>query len=110
MSGASPVNSQANFGDMRSAGEQFQHALQECQKIQNAIDTTKTSLGTNFYGDENSSATAFFGKFTLWQQDFDLVKGALARMVLELADATSNYEKQEDLNKEIAGAIAAQLS
>jgi hypothetical protein len=110
MSEASPINSQANFADMRAAGEQFQNALEECQRIQGAVDGTKTSLARSYYGDENSSSAIFYGKFTQWQQDFDVVRGALARMVLELADANSNYEKQEDVNKEIAAAISAQLS
>jgi hypothetical protein len=103
------ILTQADFTDMRKAGEQFQNALEDCERTQTQIETAKQQLATGYGGDAGSSSQTFFAKLAVWQGDFNLVKGALARMVLELADATTDYQKNEHLNEEIANAIAAQL-
>jgi hypothetical protein len=99
--------SQANFADMGVAHQAFQDAVERCGQIQTEVDGCKADLATAYTG---GAANALQTKMTDWQNDFTLVKGALARMTLELSDSKVDYQKQEDVNAEIAAAIASTLN
>lgn len=102
---ANHVNAQ--FADMGVAHQAFQNALKQCQDAQTRVDDIKNQLATAYTGEAGNTMTQ---KMTDWQTDFDLVKGALARMTLELADSKVDYQKQEDQNTEIAQAINSVLN
>jgi len=104
---ANANRSQASFADMGVAHEEFQNAVEQCQRIQTEVDVCNGELAKAYTG---GAASALQTKMTDWQNDFTLVKGALSRMTLELADSKVDYQKQEDVNKEIADAIASTLA
>jgi uncharacterized protein YukE len=103
---SSGPNVNANFADMKIAGQEFQNALESCQATGAAVESLKTELQTAY---ASTSSQTYLPKLIEWQSDFTRVEGALARMTLELAETNKDYIKSDDEAAEIAAAIKAQL-
>jgi uncharacterized protein YukE len=99
-------NVNAVFADMEYAAQQFQNALENCQNTGRSVDGLKVELQKAY---TSSSSQIYLTKLTEWQDDFQRVEGALARMTLELANSKEDYIRQDDEAAEIANAIKAQL-
>jgi uncharacterized protein YukE len=96
----------ANFADMEVAAQQFQNALENCQNTGRAVDGLKVELQKAY---TSSSSLTYLTKLTEWQEDFQRVEGALARMTLELANSKEDYIRQDNEAEEIANALKATL-
>jgi uncharacterized protein YukE len=99
-------NVNAVFADMEVAAQQFQNALENCQNTRNAVEGLKLEVQKAY---TSSSSGIYLTKLTEWQDDFQRVEGALARMTLELAETNKDYKRQDDEAAEIASAIRLQL-
>lgn len=103
------TNTQGSFNDLQVAHDAFQDALKKCTDAQIGFQDNQGTLRTVYNGGADSSSAVFQQKMKDWDAQFTLVKGALARMTLELANSTEDYQKNEDVNAEIAAAITSKL-
>jgi hypothetical protein len=99
-------NVNAVWADMATAAQQFQNALENCQNTGRAVDNLKVEVQKAY---TSSSSGIYLTKLTEWQDDFQRVEGALARMTLELAETNKDYIRIDNEAEEIAAAIKAQL-
>jgi uncharacterized protein YukE len=99
-------NVNAVWADMETAAQQFQNALENCQNTGRAVDGLKVEVQKAY---TSSSSGIYLTKLTEWQEDFQRVEGALARMTLELAETNKDYIRIDNEAEEIAAAIKAQL-
>jgi WXG100 family type VII secretion target len=104
--GAGNPQASAEFAAMGQAFQQFQDAVETCQRMDGEVEGTKSQLLTVYKG---GSANVYVPKLQAWQDEFKKVQGALGRMTLELSRSKDDYQRQEDENKEISNAISAQL-